>query len=359
MPLPHELPDYRNDHKRVALTPIRSEGETLEMFSASNDLKKAFNVRLNSGENYPLRREMVYCFFDIPAVEAARIMCVSLSSLKKIRTWVKVERWPCSLIHIGEFEGLTRAQIIQERDVVISNLEREYQISCNHISGSRCSKVSVTGSQTLNQSHFSGPNESNMDKLINYNNGIKIALRITKEAREYAALYLCLVIPDAGRKQMVKRKHNSVELSAKDMETSNTATLGIDALDAKALNAKTQRLRNVASGEERVKEIMDSMQPRQVVKRKTRVSVLTTVEPVQSDDCSWPISITQEFNFDQLFLSDDMDDELKLGPVKLSSTVSTTVVVERGDSVNRADASYTTADSDACSGEEDFGLLGL
>ena len=349
MSTPHEFLESRLDHKRVALTPIRSEGETLEMFIASNDLKKAFNVRLNSGENYPLRREMVYCFFDIPAVEAARIMCVSLSSLKKIRTWVKVERWPCSLIHIGEFEGLTRAQVIQERDVVISNLEKEYQTSCSHISSGHVSQLAITRGQTSNKNHDSWQNESNLselseDKLINHHTGLKIALRILKEAREYAALYLCLVIPDSGRKQPMKRKSDAHEAKTNEVQTLETKTQGL----------RNQETLHGGFNEQRVRELMDSMQPRQVVKRKTRVSVLTTVEP---DDCFWPVSITQEFNFDQLFLADDMEDELKLGPMKLSATISTTVVVERAGSVNHADVSYNAAD--AGSGDEDFGLLGL
>ena len=292
------------------------------MFNESNDLKKAFNVRLNCGGNYPLSREMVYCFFDIPAVEAARIMCVSLSLLKKIRGWVKVERWPCSLIHSGEFDGLTRVQVVQGRDEVISRMEKDYRISCSQISGSRTS-----GSHKSKQTQKS--------EIIENHNGAKLALKILKEAREYAAIYLSLVIPDAGRKPKATRK--------------------VDAFDSE-LKAEPS-----LNDERRVKELMESMKPRQVVKRKTRVSVLTTVEP---EDCFWPISITQEINFDQLFTSDDVDDELKLGPMTLSTKVSTTLMVGRGGSVNSLasgidfDFSGPSNAAGMDSEDEDFGLLG-
>ena len=202
------------------------------------------------------------------------------------------------------------------------------------VSGSRKSPQNqITRQNSANQK-----NQSKHEKL----NGIKLSLKILKEAREYAALYLCLVMPDAGRRQSTKRK-------------------------AEVSDLKTRESLNHLSDDGRVKEIMASMQPRQAVKRKTnlshnstKVSVLTTVEP---EDCFWPISITQEFNFDQLFEGDDVEDELKLGPMTLSAKVSTTVVMERGGSVNRAtsDFDFTPSTASACYGneeEEDFGFLG-
>jgi hypothetical protein len=264
------------DHRRVALVPIRDPGETVDMFKESRDLKKAFSVRVSNGESYPLRREMVYCFFDIPSVEAARIMRVSLSLLKKIRTWVNVERWPCSQLHSGEFIGLTRAQVIAGRDEVILGLEKEYK--------------------------------ENPGRMI------QLALKIMKEVREYAITYACLVTPDSGRRPMVRNPLPRTKDGGKK---------------SKEMPQSTE---NAQAAEERLKEIMDSMQPRQVVKRKTKVSVVTTVEP-EDTGCFWPICITQEFNFDLLYQRDDedsLDDELKLGPLTLSS-VSSTVAIGRGN----------------------------
>jgi hypothetical protein len=299
LPINENLSDYSS--KRVVLLPIRSEGETLDMFNASNDLKKAFNVRLSSGENYPLRRDMVYCFFDIPAVEAARIMCVSLSLLKKIRAWVKLDRWPCSQIHCadGECFGLTRTQVIQGRDEVILSLEREY-----------------------------------LDYPLER---IKLAIKIVKDAREYAKVYACLVNPDAGR---VQTPIMSPMQTMQTMQTlqSKVAKGGDSPLISRTYaNDPYSRMQELFDGEGNDKlanEIMESMQPRQVVKRKSRLpvqvslmvstkpeSLMATTEPESlTTDCFWPIPITQEFNFDQLFDTDGLEDELDLGPLKLSAS---------------------------------------
>ena len=156
------------------------------MFNESNDLKKAFNVRLNCGGNYPLSREMVYCFFDIPLREAARIMRVSPSLLKRIRAWVNVDVWPCSLVHnTSSGFGLTRDQIIKGRDEVISGLEKE----CADCGGQ----------------------------------SVELSLQIMKELKEYAAIYACLVIPGAGRRpseKMAKRKRmEAISQMEKDRRT--------------------------------------------------------------------------------------------------------------------------------------------
>jgi hypothetical protein len=256
------------------MTPIREPGETLGMFKSSTDLKKAFNIRVNNGEVYPLRREMVYCFFDIPAAEAARIMRVSLSLLKKIRSWVNVDRWPCLQLHCEEFEGLTLTQVIEGRNEVISGLEKEF--------------------------------------LERPSRHLSLALTIMKELRQYAPVYACLINPEAGRRPATKKSD-----AGKDKKESRVGEPS-----------------NESSGD-RVKEIMESMQPRQVVKRKTKVSVVTTVEPEDSG-CFWPVCITQEFNFNQLFESDDFEDELKLGPLTLAS-VSTSVSVDCASGGNACD----------------------
>jgi hypothetical protein len=281
--------DSANDHnlRRVSLVPIRGPGETVGMFRESSDLKKAFNVRVNNGESYPLRREMVYCFFDIPATEAARIMRVSLSLLKKIRTWVNVDRWPCSQLHSGEFVGLTRAQVIQGRDEVILGLEQE-----------------------LKETQSSA---------------IELALKILKEVKGYAITYSRLVvpsIPDTWKKPTVKcdpmKKIIDPVVDRGSGVNLNASVTRI----SKESGAKKLKVQATDS-EKRLRDIMDSMQPRQVAERKAKVSVVTTVEP-EDEGCFWPICITQEFNFNLLFERDGLDnveDELKLGPLKISSTV--------------------------------------
>lgn len=225
-----------DERTRVAIVPLMMRGGTLEMFEESKDLKKAYSVRLGGGRNYPLRMEMVYCFFDIPLREAARIMKVSPSLLKRIRAWVNVDTWPCSLIHSTPSGfGLTRDQIIKGRDEVISGLEKE------------CAE----------------------------GQGVELSLQIMKELKEYASIYACLVIPGVGRRPSEKV-------------------------------AKRKRMEAISKMEKdrRIREIMESMQPRQ---RTLEVNSVTVME-------DWPISISQEFHFDE-----DVEDVLGLGPRPLTT----------------------------------------
>ena len=293
---------------RVVLVPIRRHGESMEMFNNSSDLKKAYSVRLGNGVSYPLRMEMVYCVFDMPLSEAARILRVSVSLAKRIRAWVKVDQWPCSMIYGGSAQsgnakfGLTRDQIVKGRDGVISGLEWERR-NC--------------------QAYMC--------------DGMELALSIMKEARDYAALYARMVIPGAGRRP-----------------------------SERAMEQKRIKLEQ----EGRVRQIMESMQPRQagrktgLTKINTKVTVETTkaakavkaakltkltkltkstvettvtvttlestsdgAEPgdcssESASDCFWPISIHQEFNFTNYSNSnfdEEVDDELGLGPITLST----------------------------------------
>ena len=263
------------EHTRVALVPIGKQGMTMDMFNNSNDLKKTYSVRLGQGESFPLRMEMVYCFFDIPLREAARIMRVSVSLMKKIRTWVKVDQWPCSLIHGGDYAqfGLTKDEVIKGRDDVISGLESECLACPSH----------------------------ELD-------GLKLALKVMKETRDYATLYASLVIPTTGRRP-----------------------------PEKVVGAK--RIKRECEGVSTVREILDSIQPRQA-ERKTKLTsvttkVVTTVETIvkttvettvetESDDF-WPIA--QEFNFSNFDV--EVEDELGLGPCAL--TFTTSVVVGLGN----------------------------
>ena len=168
--------------KRIVITPILNEGETPSMFKSSTDVKRAMEIHLNRHSSYSLTKEMVFCFFDIPAIEAARIMRVSLSTLKKIRNWVEMKRWPCSMIHNKRFI-LTLPQIIKWRGNVISGLEGDF--------------------------------------LDNPSGGIVIALNILREVREYARTYLHLVIPFRpelflqNKKERKERERQKVELEMK------------------------------------------------------------------------------------------------------------------------------------------------
>jgi hypothetical protein len=69
-------------------------GETQLMFYASGDNNQAMNIRLNDNTCFVLRRYMVCCFYDIPSPETARIMRISVSLLKRIRSWAKLDLWP-------------------------------------------------------------------------------------------------------------------------------------------------------------------------------------------------------------------------------------------------------------------------
>ena len=71
---------------------------------------------------YSLTREMVKCFFDLPSVDAARILKICLTVLKKIRTWVGVSRWPYNCIRVGEFE-MSRREVVDLRKSIIQRLE--------------------------------------------------------------------------------------------------------------------------------------------------------------------------------------------------------------------------------------------
>ena len=232
------------DLKRVSVIPIRAKGETLEMFYMSEDENKAMNVRLNDKGCYFLRRYMVRCLFDIPTVEAARILCVSLSLLKKIRSWANLGCWPCSLIHSGEHTVYTREEIVEGRDAVIAALEMEF--------------------------------------VQRPSSALGLTVQILKEVRQYAALYLRLVIPGAGRRN--KRKF---------------------------AEAKVRKI----VAEDRVGGLVELMKPRQVVNGRGGISVgvevaetaMETLEDIEAD-----IWCARELDY-----FSDVEDELGLGPVKI------------------------------------------
>ena len=321
--------------KRVTLVPILERGETLQMFYESRDLKKAFSVRLGSDTVYVLRMEMVYCFFDIPLTEAARIMRVSVSLAKKIRGWVHLPQWPCSMVHSGDF-GLTREQIIKGRNNVISGLESE------------CASIRATtpGVRALRVS----PDEDC---------GYELALSIVKEARDYAALYARLVIPGVGR----RRSEGAVERKRAKLADKAGVKLRLD-LDA-AIDTHFESEKNTVAGMDIMKcmecleneedadaetsESLYSLQPRQAdrktnlthhTKLVTKVSVVTTVE---SEDF-WPISINQELNFETLLGYypnvdsvegvngvESVDDVLGLGPLAFTTSLNASLTTTLGN----------------------------
>jgi RWP-RK domain len=166
--------------KRILITPILREGETPSMFKASNDAKRAMAIHIGH-RSYSLTREMVCCFFDIPAVEAARIMRVSLSTLKKIRSWVRLDRWPCTQIHNRRFK-LTLPHIVKGRNAVICGLERDF--------------LDVPSGMVV------------------------MALNIMREAREYAQTYLCLVSKPENKEE--RKELDMVNLNVKVEEVDIT-----------------------------------------------------------------------------------------------------------------------------------------
>ena len=163
------------DYKRVSITPIRCLGETLEMFYKSTDPKRAMLVRLSENKSYILRKEMITAFFDIPSLEAAREMGVSLTLLKKIRAWGNVQRWPCSLLFNGgsgrQLE-YTLSKVVKKRDELIAGLELEFvQTPCSIL---------------------------------------EHTIQVLRKAKAYAATYSYLVNPDSGRRNSkVALKDNS------------------------------------------------------------------------------------------------------------------------------------------------------
>jgi hypothetical protein len=95
-------------------------------------MSRAFIKRMETDEGviivtskditYTMPREMVKCFFDLPAVDAARILKVCNTVLKKLRKRLGVPHWPYNRIKSGEFE-LSRRQIVDMRKAWIRRLE--------------------------------------------------------------------------------------------------------------------------------------------------------------------------------------------------------------------------------------------
>lgn len=196
------------DNRRVSLSPVLVRGETHLMFYCSEDDNKAMTVQLKDSGCFILYRYMVSCFFDIPCVEAARIMCVSLSCLKRIRSWAKLECWPCHAIHSGVHAQFTREWVVHRRDEVILMLERKFLEQPSSMLG--------------------------------------LAVGILKNVRQYAKIYFDMVIPGAGRR-------GAVESVVKEFGGKN----GKEELKIKV------KLKKIGKKGRVVRELMDSMKPRQ------------------------------------------------------------------------------------------------
>ena len=63
---------------------------------------------------FSLSRDMVQCFFDIPFVDAARLLGISVSTLRHIRDWAGHDCWPFKSIVEGRFE-MKREEITSKR----------------------------------------------------------------------------------------------------------------------------------------------------------------------------------------------------------------------------------------------------
>ncbi len=61
---------------------------------------------------------MLWCFFDIPAVDAARALKVFLTVLKNMRRWVGLKRWSYALVNSGEFQKLQEGVVELLRSVI-------------------------------------------------------------------------------------------------------------------------------------------------------------------------------------------------------------------------------------------------
>jgi hypothetical protein len=71
---------------------------------------------------YTMPREMVQCFFDLPAVDAGRILKVCNTVLKKLRKRLGLPHWPYNRIRQGDFK-LSRCEIVEMRRAWIQRLE--------------------------------------------------------------------------------------------------------------------------------------------------------------------------------------------------------------------------------------------
>ena len=71
---------------------------------------------------YTLTHEMVKCFFDLPSVDAARILKICNTVLKKLRKKLGLLHWPYNRIRNGDFE-MSRREIVEMRKDWIQRLE--------------------------------------------------------------------------------------------------------------------------------------------------------------------------------------------------------------------------------------------
>ena len=83
--------------------------------STADQARRAFVKKSKTGANeiihiktsnieYKMLKSQLTCFYDIPACDAARIMRVCLTLLKRLRVWSGLQRWPYNLVHKGAYE---------------------------------------------------------------------------------------------------------------------------------------------------------------------------------------------------------------------------------------------------------------
>ena len=68
--------------------------------------------------NVRLRKDMLFCVYDLPSVYAAKVLKVSLTLLKKIRKWVGLLHWPCRQVYQGSFV-MSKDEIVARRQYLI------------------------------------------------------------------------------------------------------------------------------------------------------------------------------------------------------------------------------------------------
>ena len=94
--------------KRAFVQPSRLNGDSIDVTSRD--------------AVYTLNRDMIRCFFDVPSLDAARVLRVCMTVLKRIRKWAGVPRWPFTLVNMGIYE-MSREDIVRLRQSVITSLE--------------------------------------------------------------------------------------------------------------------------------------------------------------------------------------------------------------------------------------------
>ena len=110
---------------------------------------------------YIMRKDLLLCFFDLSMSDAARIMRICVTVLKKLRSWVGLDIWPCTDVIAGRFWASmeqireTRLGVIREmldlrvsgRDLAFMRILMEAQNFSDRLRGcvGRCEEMGWGG----------------------------------------------------------------------------------------------------------------------------------------------------------------------------------------------------------------------